>query len=114
MVKGVLTSGPALGAGEHAGHFGVGDQLEEGLEVEELEDEADRGVAEGRELGIAHPADVRPVDDDAAGRGLVQAADQLKEVDLPEPLAPTRATNSPSSMVRLTPSRAWIFCRPTV
>jgi hypothetical protein len=53
-------------------------------------------------LDLARPEQV------GAGGGRVQAAQQMFiAVDLPEPLGPMMATNSPAAMSRSTPLRAW-------
>src|SRR5579864_5185284 len=48
-------------------------------QVELLEDEAEHPVADLRELGAAHARDVTAREDVAAGRGAVQAADDVHE-----------------------------------
>ena len=65
--------------GEHPGDLGVGNELEKGLEVEELEDESDRLVAEGREAAVAHSPDVGTIDDDATLGRLVEATHELEQ-----------------------------------
>jgi len=84
----------------------VFDAGERGEEVEELEDEADFVAAEAGEVVIGEVGDGLAVDTDFPGGGTVEAADEVEEVDFPEPEGPTMETISPRAICRSTESRA--------
>src|SRR5579875_173402 len=61
---------------------------ERGHQVERLEDEPDGEGAEPGELGVAHPAEVAPVQPQLPGGGTVKAAQQVQQRRLTVPGAP--------------------------
>src|SRR5207253_2889006 len=52
-------------------------------QVERLEDEAERRGTQPRELGLGKPSEVPPLEEDAAGRRPVEAAEQEQQGRLP-------------------------------
>jgi hypothetical protein len=81
------------------GEFGVLERGGAGEQVEALEDEADAAIANGGELFFGE-------------LGLSRQPSMFMKVDLPEPLAPMMATNSPRVMLTETPRRAWTLVSP--
>src|SRR5258707_354166 len=55
------------------------DRRQRRQQVEELEDEADLVAADSREVVVGQPGERFAVDADLAGRGTVEAADQIEE-----------------------------------
>ena len=80
--------------------------VEHGHQVVVLKDEADVPPAEDGQLFVVHGVQGLAPTVTVPLVGGVQPTHQVEEVDLPEPEVPTTATNSPSSTVKFTPSRA--------
>ena len=83
-----------------------------GQQIEGLEDEADRFAADIGQLVVGELRDVLAVQEIFAGCRRVEGAEDCMSVDLPEPDGPMIATNSPSSMVKLTPRKAGVAMSP--
>ena len=81
-------------------------------QVEGLKNEADSFAAKPGELRRLQFRSIDAVDVDAAGGGLVDASDQVQERDLPLPLGPATATNSPRPTASEMSSSAVTVVRP--
>ena len=69
----------AVGAGNVQRDIDVGARVECGQQIEFLEDESDLAFAQLGALGIGELGEIVAVDDDVAGVGARQSAQQIKE-----------------------------------
>src|SRR5262249_14303179 len=81
-------------------------------EVEALEHEADALAADLRKLGLGPIGDVDALEQIAPPVGRSRQPRMFIRVDLPDPDAPIRARNSPSSTRRSTPASACTSTSP--
>ena len=85
----------------------VADRRGPGQQLEVLEDEAHDLVAHRCQLVLGQPGDVAPVEAQRPrGRAVQPPSSSPSRVDLPDPLGPMMATESPCSTTRSTPSSA--------